>query len=350
LVTYHFINILTFADLISPESWFNGILDVLLVGVALFVLFRAYVKREKRKKEDLERTVELRTAEISEKNKEILSQKEEIERQQNKISEFYNELKQSILTAQRIQTSFLPPISSIKKYLPNFFEIYIPKDIVSGDFYWMHVKYDKIYLAAIDCTGHGVAGAFMSIIGNNLLKQIVIENATYNAAEILSQLSIELVNTLHQSDVNTITSDGMDISLCILDTDKGIIHFAGANNPLYIVNANGELRQLPGDKMGIGIQKGKPTSGFTNHIIEMSPTDRYFLFSDGFASQFGGENGNEKLKYSRFREMIIETSKLPMEDQKEQLLLRLQAWKGETEQTDDIMLLAFEAPQLSEDY
>lgn len=345
---YFYLNT-SFSELFAvPDNWFNGILDVLFLACIVIVVAKFYLKRIKKKKIELEKTVKERTQEIIAKNEEIIAQKEEILRQQAKITEFYSEVTQSIHTAQRIQQSFLPPESFIKKYLPSFFSIYIPKDIVSGDFYWMHVKYDKIYLAAVDCTGHGVAGAFMSIIGGNLLKQIVIENATYNASEILKQLSIEVVNTLHQNMEDSITSDGMDMSLCIIDTDNGLLQFAGANNPLYVVN-NGELTQIQGDKIGIGILKGKTNLNFTNHVIELKAEDRYFIFSDGFASQFGGDNGEEKFKYTRFRDLIAKSSHLSIEDQKKEIITELQKWRQNVEQTDDIMLLGFEAPPINEE-
>ena len=278
------------------------------------------------------------------RDREILAQKEEIVRQQAKVKEVFEELTDSIKTAQRIQQSFLPPDEEIKKYLPDHFVLYLPKDIVSGDFYWLHVKYDKIYIAAVDCTGHGVAGAFMSIIGGNLLKQIVIENPTHNAGEILQQLSAELISTLHQDSGKESSNDGsMDMSLCIIDIDENLIHFAGANNPLYIIR-NAEIVQIQCDKRSIGLQKNAKPFTFSNTVLEIQPTDKYYLFSDGFASQFGGENGEQKLKFTRFRELLLKTAELTFAQQKTTIHRELKAWQGITEQTDDIMLLGFSVP------
>lgn len=266
---------------------------------------------------------------------------------QNETERIYQELTDSIKTAQRIQLSYLPPDEKIKRYIPDFFVLYLPKDIVSGDFYWMHVKYGKIYLAAVDCTGHGVAGAFMSIIGANLLKQIVIENPTFNAGEILTALTHELINTLNQNSDNAITKDGMDAALCIIDTDENIIHFAGANCPLYIINQN-EIKQIAPNKYGVGLQVGTNTKPFTNHLFVINENDKFYMFSDGFASQFGGVDGTEKLKYNRFREFLLETSKYPFSLQKNVLQEKLYQWKGDTEQTDDIMVMGFSVPLTEE--
>ncbi len=337
-----------FKKVFDDNGWLV-LVDEMAIGVlVLFLIYKIRIRYIDNQKKDLINLAEERASEISIKNEEILAQKEEIVRQQTKVKEVFEELTESIKTANRIQQSFLPPDDVIKKYLPDSFVLYLPKDIVSGDFYWLHVKYDKIYVAAVDCTGHGVAGAFMSIIGGNLLKQIVIENPTYNAAEILQQLSSELVRTLHQDTENAISNDGMDMSLCIIDIDENLIHFAGANNPLYIIR-EGQIVQVQSDKRSIGLQKSARPFNFNNNILEIQSGDRYYMFSDGFASQFGGADGEEKLKYTRFRELLIRASSLNFPQQKALIYRQLKDWQGAAEQTDDIMLIGFAIPLKEEE-
>lgn len=336
-----------FKILFEDNRWLVLIDEVVIVAFALFLVYRARMYFANRQKTDLETLVKDTASEITNKNEEILAQKEEIFRQQGKLKEVFEELTDSIKTAQRIQQSFLPPDEEIKKYLPDHFVLYLPKDIVSGDFYWLHVKYDKIYIAAVDCTGHGVAGAFMSIIGGNLLKQIVIENPTHNAAQILQQLSAELISTLHQDSANAMSNDGMDMSLCIIDIDENLMHFAGANNPLYVIR-NREIVQIQCDKRSIGLQKNAKYFEFNNTVLEIHAADKYYMFSDGLASQFGGALGQEKLKFTKFREMLLKSADLTFAQQKTIILQELKQWQGNTEQTDDIMLIGFSVP-LKED-
>lgn len=334
--------------LFDDNTWLVLLDELLLLAIFLFVLYKWRISYVNRQKKDLLNLVKESESELTNKNEEIKAQKEEILRQQDRVKEVFDELTESIKTAQRIQESFLPPDDKIKEVLPDSFVLYLPKDIVSGDFYWLHVKYDKIYIAAVDCTGHGVAGAFMSIIGSNLLKQIVIENPTYNASEILHQLSLELIHTLNQNSDSAVTKDGMDMSLCIIDPDENLIHFAGANNPLYIIKNSGELTQIAGDKRCIGFQKGNKPMQFTNHVIEIGAGDKFYMFSDGFAAQFGGINGAEKLKYTRFRDFLLSTSSLNFTQQKISLFKKLKEWQGTSEQTDDIMLIGFTVPMKEE--
>ena len=205
-------------------------IEVLIVtSVLLYGLYRWRVKVLTDRKNELELIIQAR-------NQEVLNRNQEIEKQQVERTIMYEELMQSIHTAQRIQELHLPPDEEIKKHLPDFFALYLPKDIVSGDFYWMYEKYEKIYLAAVDCTGHGVAGAFMSIIGNSLLTQIVTQNPTYNAAEILDQLSTDLIKTLHQDKDKTTFKEGMDIAFCIIDVYENQMHFAGLFQKLLPAN------------------------------------------------------------------------------------------------------------------
>ncbi|MFN0050327.1 MAG: PP2C family protein-serine/threonine phosphatase [Cytophagales bacterium] len=344
-----FFNFSSFKKLFEGNNWLIFLNISFGIGLISYLVYQSIVHYINFNKRRINGLSSESSSELTDKNEEILAQREEIERQQAKVKEVLDELTDSIKTAQRIQQSFLPPDAQINKYLPDHFVLYLPKDIVSGDFYWFHVKYDKIYIAAVDCTGHGVAGAFMSIIGGNLLKQIVIENPTHNAAEILQDLSTDLIRTLHQDSENAISNDGMDMSLCIIDIDENIIHFAGANNPLYIIR-NTELVQIQCDKRSIGLQKNLRPFEFNNHVMEILQGDKYYMFSDGFASQFGGVNGGEKLKFNRFREILLKTAHLPFLQQRTAIYAELKLWQNTTEQTDDIMLIGFSVPLNEEEW
>lgn len=321
----------------------------IFVALVMYFVYRWRIEVLKQRKFVLEKLILQNTEEVTRQNQEITKQKEALETQQEKISHMYNELMESIHTAQRIQELHLPPASKIKKHLPDFFALYLPKDVVSGDFYWIYEKYQKIYLAAVDCTGHGVAGAFMSIIGNNLLTQIVTQNPAFNAAEILDQLSLDLIHTLHQDSDSSISNEGMDIAFCIIDLYENQLQFAGANNPLYIVKDK-VLTQIKADNKGIGLQKGGHKKSFTNHTFDMEEECTYYIFSDGYVSQFGGEWGGEKFKHMRFREIILEISALPITEQKQGLQQCLTDWKKNTEQTDDILVIGFKKPSTRLDY
>ena len=192
----------------------------------------------------------------------------------------------------------------------------------------------------MDCTGHGVAGAFMSLIGYNLLNRVILEKAESTPKEILSQLNHYLIESLNQESEHAISKDGMDISICMIDKHKKQLHFSGANNPLYIIR-NGLLEIIKADNNSIGIQKFGKTSQFTNHVLDILDGDRFYIFSDGIAGQFGGPIGDEKFKYTRFRETLLEVHSFPMEEQKEILSEKLKRWKQNSDQTDDIMVIGF---------
>ena len=303
-------------------------------------IIKIRVRVIKLRKERLERMVKQRTLEIVEKNNEIMAQNEEIEAQNEKLAELFDELTQNIETAKRLQQSALPLSETIANFIPEHFILYRPKDIVSGDFYWFHEKFGKLYLAAIDCTGHGVSGAFMSLIGKSLLDKIIVENPTYQAGEILNELSASLVRALNQDREESFSKEGMDIALCIIDKEEEMIQFAGANNPLFIKNGN-ELEVIKGDAFGIGLLKGKAASGFTSHNISIKPNDIFYIFSDGYFSQFGGGSGEEKLKIARFKEVIMGLGNIPLQHHKEELEQYLEKWQRSTGQTDDILVIGF---------
>lgn len=267
---------------------------------------------------------------VEERTKEILKQKEIIEENNKHITD-------SIKYAKRIQEAFLPTEEGIRLYLKNSFVIYKPKDIVSGDFYWIERKDNKILFAVVDCTGHGVPGAFMSIIGFNGLNQIVNEYDYTQPAEILNQLNRNVSSTLRQKVEDSVIRDGMDIAICALDLEKNVLEFAGANNPLVIIR-EGEVLKIKGDKHPIGNYIDAEAYEFTNNEIALMPDDKIYIFSDGFIDQFGGPGG-KKLKYANFKKLLLNNYHKPMSEQKNAINTFFEEWRKDFEQIDDVCVI-----------
>jgi len=276
---------------------------------------------------ELEQKVKDRTAEV-------VRQKEEIEIKNKHITD-------SIRYAKRIQNAILPPDSYVKKLLPNSFILYKPKDIVSGDFYWMTKKSDLTVYAAVDCTGHGVPGAFMSIVGNNQLNYAVDVKKARKAGTILDYLNEGVIETLREKGNDHVAvsgvKDGMDLALCIIDKKNMKLQFAGANNPLCLIR-DGELTLIKGDRMAIGGNFSDDLPKFTNHEIDLQKGDVLYTFSDGYPDQFGGEDGR-KFMAKKFRELLVQIHKNPIEEQEKILDEILEKWRGREEQVDDILVI-----------
>jgi len=278
----------------------------------------------------LEEKVRQRTAEV-------VKQKEEIDQQKEQLEEYFLQVTDSIKYAQKIQEAILPPESYVRKLLPDSFIFYRPKDIVSGDFYWLGEAEDRVYFAAVDCTGHGVPGAFMSIVGYNQLKQAVITTNGGSPAEILDHLNIGVSETLHQKDENSTSKDGMDVAICSLNHKTKELQYAGAFNPLYLLR-DGKIAQTKGDKFPIGSFLDGATPNFTNHKLQLLEGDILYIFSDGYADQFGGPRG-KKMMYKKFRDTLIANSQKDLSVQKDLLRDHLYDWMGEEEQVDDILVI-----------
>ena len=272
-------------------------------------------------KEDLEKMVVLRT-------EEVVLQKAEIELKNRDILD-------NLLYARRIQDAMLPEIHLIYENLRESFIIYMPKDIVSGDFYSYNHKNGKIILAAADCTGHGVTGAFMSMIGSSVLNQIINEKGITQPSLILNNLNTGITEALKQRE-NDVT-DGMDIALCTFDMEKLQLEFAGANRPLWIFR-NGEFIEIKPDKLAIGGFRILRDASFTNHQIQLQKGDSIYLFTDGFADQFGGPLG-KKLLSKRFREILLSIQILSMSEQEKKLTEVFSKWKGNVTQVDDVLVI-----------
>lgn len=352
----------TYSFTIKPPFWKTWWFYTL---VGLFILFLIYqfIKARERKlindKRVLEQKVKERTREIAEqkekiekaneelrtKQEQILTQKDEIqkqrdiaEEQRDQISKQKQEITDSIIYAERIQQAILPPEDYCKSILPDHFILFKPRDIVSGDYYWMTQKNNKTVVVAADCTGHGVPGAFMSMLGVAFLHEIVNTMDDVQAHLILNRLRYYVKKTLYQTRDDSQTKDGMDLALCIIDHEKKVLQYAGAYNPLYYFR-DGELHQIKADRMPIGIHiKEKDT--FTKHEVELQSGDVFYIFSDGYVDQFGGEKGR-KFKTKPFKRLLTQIHKEPMNIQKQKLDETIVEWQGDHNQVDDIIVIGF---------
>lgn len=276
---------------------------------------------------------------VQERTLQVVNQKKEIETQKQKIEVLFTHVTDSIKYAKRIQEAILPPDEQLKKLLPESFVLYKPKDIVSGDFYWIEQKNDKVLFAVVDCTGHGVPGAFMSIVGYNQLQLVVNKNEDGQPASILNDLNKGIRESLHQGNnyEDSLAKDGMDISFCTYDPSLKQLQFAAAFNPLYLIRDN-KLIEIKGDKFPVGIYLHKEAKLFTNHTIDILPNDTIYIFSDGYSDQFGGPSG-KKFMSNRFKELLVDISKLPMSQQKNVLDRTIEIWKGAEDQVDDVVIM-----------
>ena len=266
-------------------------------------------------------------------NRIISRQKEEVEKQKMIVEDKNFQILSSITYAKRIQEAILPQDKLVKEYLEKSFIYYQPKDIVSGDFYWMEQVGDKILFAVVDCTGHGVPGAFMSIVGNNGLNKAVRELKLTQPSKILDALNLHLNKSLHLE--TTEVKDGMDIAICSLDLKTNVLEYAGAFNPLYLLKKSAnEIEIIKADKQAIGSAKDL----YKNHSILLSAGDLIYIFTDGYADQFGGDN-NKKIGYKQFRDYLLEMRESSMLQQREILEQKMQLWKGNEEQIDDICVI-----------
>ncbi len=310
------------------QTWWARTSFVLAILILLYSLYRWRTASLREGKRKLEKTVIERTAEV-------IHQKDEAEKQRNLVEEKQKEILDSITYAKRIQEAILPSDNIVKQHLPDSFILYKPKDIVAGDFYWVEnvEESDNVIFAAADCTGHGVPGAMVSVICNNALNRVLKEFKLHEPDKILNKTRELVIEQFEKSDDDV--KDGMDISLCILNRKTMQLQWAGANNPLWIIRDKKLMETRP-DKQPIGkYEEKKP---FTNHIIQLQKNDCIYIFTDGFADQFGGEEG-KKFKKAVMRELLINLQDKTMEEQKRTIDTVFENWKGEFEQIDDVCIM-----------
>jgi|GEM_PF-1286937 len=355
------------------ETWWFRILAVSVVLITLFTLYYIRISVLKKRQRILEQRIAEATQEIREKNsaleqqnEEIISQRDEIEAQRDEITSqrdilaqqkeqieiIHEEQTSSIRYAQRIQQAMLPSLETIDSTGLDYYIFFRPRDIVSGDFYWVGRHENNLVVAVADCTGHGVPGAFMSMLGIAFLKEIIVKEYIIQPDIVLKRLRKEIIRSLKQEPGSN-QRDGMDIALCTINLDTLELQFAGANNPLYIVKAEEKaeevkreenlalasslaLIEVKGDKMPIGIHERM--DAFTLHTHQLRKGDCIYMFSDGMADQFGGPDG-KKFKYKQLKEILMANLKDPADVQKEKLEKYFMEWKGNLEQVDDVTVL-----------
>ncbi|MBM76948.1 MAG: hypothetical protein CL846_00555 [Crocinitomicaceae bacterium] len=287
-------------------------------------------------KDELAETERILEQKVKERTEEVVRQKDEIDNQKSKLEELYNDVTDSIRYAKRLQDSILPPDRFIKKLFPSSFVLFKPKDIVSGDFYWVNQIKDEMLFASVDCTGHGVPGAFMSLVGANGLNAVLNDKSIDKTGPILDALNKYASESLNKTGDENAVRDGMDISICSLNRKTNKIQYSGAYNPLYLIRDN-ELQVFKTDKFAIGsFEPG--TKNYETFTLDVKKGDIIYLFSDGYADQFGGLKG-KKFMYRQFKETLIKISSEPMEKQKELLDQKIEAWRGSLDQIDDILVM-----------
>ncbi len=340
--------------------WFI-ILIIILVGGSFFGIFKWRERLLKKRNEQLEETILERTSEIrqqkaniEEKNaeleqqqEEIISQKDELlmqknvaEKQRDEISEQQEDILDSIYYAKRIQTALLPPDEHLDKILPEYFILYKPRDIVSGDFYWFRQFGESVVIVAADCTGHGVPGAFMSMLGSALLSEITLKHEhDLDSGIILNDLRDMIIKSLHQTGKVEEAKDGMDLAITILNHKEMTLQFSGAFNPLYLIReGSDEITEYRADRMPIGIFD-IVNKNFTRHDVEIIKGDSLYTFSDGYSSQFGGKKG-KKFKSSRLKKLILSVQEKSMKEQHEMFDTTIENWMGvKYDQIDDVLLI-----------
>jgi len=323
------------------------ILMAFIAGFVLTLVLAVVAARAYWFKKRANELLALKNAEINEQKEEIQTQAEslqvaydEITQRKEEIEQKNKEITDSIFYARRIQQAMLPPADEIGKMFPSHFILFMPKNIVSGDFYWAKQYEDYQIIAAADCTGHGVPGAFMSMLGVAFLNQIIQNEVALHKPlypdQILNQLRNQVIAALRQTGRDDETKDGMDIQLCIFHTKTGLLNFAGAYNPLYYFRHDA-LVEIKADRMPIGIHV-KQNLRFTNNEIQLQAGDILYLFSDGYHDQFGGDEGL-KFTSKRYKALLLDIHTKPLDEQRRILLHQHELWKGDEKQVDDIMVI-----------
>jgi serine phosphatase RsbU (regulator of sigma subunit) len=300
----------------------NTVTGILLIGIVIWLIL-------------LQSRILIRTRRLLKEKDQALNL---IANQKYALEQKDKNMTDSLIYAQRIQEALLPSEVYFRKQFRQSFIFFKPKDIVSGDFYWMGVKGDRVFVVAADCTGHGVPGALMSMIGLNIIEKTINEDNLEEPSEILEVLNRSLEKTFsREKTIGTIIRDGMDVGLCVINRNSKKLEYAGAFMPLYIIR-NNSLTEIKPDKHIIGMNQDGDK--YQNHEMDIFPDDIFYLFSDGYVDQFGGTE-NKKFKYRRFRYLLLTIHNSPVEDQKAILEENFKTWIGSNEQVDDIMVVGF---------
>ena len=341
----------------------SSILQVIILSISMSYKYRELQKDKEEAQAIALINLEEKNAIMDESNvrleRQVLERTSEIEKQRSELANFNKEIVSSIKYAKRIQEAILPSEEMISRLLPDSFIYYLPKDVVSGDFYFIESTPSRAgqvttVFSAVDCTGHGVPGAFMSIVGYNFLSQAMVEETVNSPADALEYLNKGVSKTLKQNSKGESVRDGMDMAFCALNESRTELSFAGAKNPIYMIlpkptrqgmedlikseNDTHILIEIKGDKQPIGNHSDSELKPFTNHTIAVEKGDLIYIFTDGFADQFGGEKG-KKFNYKRFRGLLLDIIEDPLPVQKQKLQKAFNDWKGELEQVDDVLIM-----------
>ncbi len=333
--------------IVNYGSQIGSALEILFLALALAdkinTLREEKNKLIKKQKDALEIEVKQRTAEILNQKEELAAQRDNIEAKSKiladtiiNLTKSRDKVTQSIRYAKRIQESLILDMSEFNLYVKEKFLLYQPRDIVSGDFYWSAKVGNKLVVVSADCTGHGVPGAFVSIVGASLLNQIVKFEKKVVPSEILTRLHFLTTKALHQEN-DAGSNDGMDLALVVIDMAEQVVHFAGAKNNLFLVK-NNELQIFKGNKFPIGGTQYKKAHVYTDHKIAIETGMTLYMTTDGYIDQFGGED-NMKLGRKRFKQLLIEGAHLPMRDQHDFFQSKYKNWKGKQKQIDDVSMV-----------
>jgi serine phosphatase RsbU (regulator of sigma subunit) len=329
---------------ISPPIWKKLWFIVLLSAIIIYIIYLIIKIRERnhrKMQEYLKKTLDERTKEVVEQKEEIELQRDQLE-QTNKVLESKNkDITDSINYAQRIQAAILPSKTTLQKYFKSSFIFYRPRDIVSGDFYWFEKYHDKFIILCADATGHGVPGAFMSLISITLIKDIIKTSDPDHPGMILTKLDNEIKNTLNQEiDADIKTHDGLDVSVCIIDLNTNFLTYASALRPLFVF-ASGEMKYIKGSRFPVGGVK-TTQKNFEEVKIQLSQGDSIYMFTDGYPDQFGGGDmyeGGKKMKMIRFKNIISKIIHEDINRQYETIENEFDSWKGKYPQIDDVLVI-----------
>ncbi len=320
-----------------------GLGIILLLAIALVTLYNTNLRRSRKLTVALEERrvlLEKQSAELKERNDEILMANEELKQLNEITSRQKDEIISSMNYAQRIQSAMLPPEPYFYELLDEAFILFKPKEIISGDFYWIKQVHQFIILVAADCTGHGIPGALMSMLGMSYLNEIVQRREITKPGQVLDELRDQVKRTLRQHGQPDESKDSIDMAICVLDKRKRILQFSGAYNPLYLIqdeSGASKLNEIKADKMPVGFYQGR-AKPFTNHEIQLAIGDTFYIFSDGFIDQKGGKD-NRKFMSTNFKKLLLKIHEHPMYEQKNILEKTLEDWIEDHAQMDDILVI-----------
>ncbi|MDI1353730.1 MAG: SpoIIE family protein phosphatase [bacterium] len=330
-----------YSQLSSAEFLING--GLITFTVIIFCVFMIRTRYRLTYNEiRIRLELELSKKNVEQKHEQVLEQKKEIQDQKDTLEEKNREITDSIHYAKSIQNALLSSEDKFKSHFNDSFVFFQPKDIVSGDFYWIYPVNDLVFYVTADCTGHGVPGGFMTMLGLSFLDQIITFQHIHNPAEVLNLMRDKIIAALNQSGNAIENKDGMDITVCVLNTKNKELVYSAANNNLYVIRNNSpetnnkEFFVFKGNRQPCGFSHhNKP---FSEHKIALNKGDCVYTFTDGFADQFGGPKG-KKFRYKQFEEVLLKNSHLTCSEQKEQLRKASTNWRGSLEQVDDMLII-----------